>query len=59
MTQAGLGLAIPGSVGRGLFHWATGPLLSVVLRGVFFWVQLYSLQFGVLVYALGAAQLAA
>ena len=24
--------AIPGSVGRCLIHWATGPLLSVVLR---------------------------
>ena len=36
MTPAGLEPAIPGSVGRCLIHWATGPLLSVVLRGVVF-----------------------
>ena len=32
MTPAGLEPAIPGSVGRCLIHWATGPVAQV-LRG--------------------------
>ena len=34
MTPAGLGPAIPGSVGRCLIHWATGPrVLLLSLQG--------------------------
>ena len=33
MTPAGLEPAIPGSVGRCLIHWATGPLMEVPLIG--------------------------
>ena len=32
MTPAGLEPAIPGSVGRCLIHWATGPMISSELR---------------------------
>ena len=34
MTPAGLEPAIPGSVGRCLIHWATGPLLGSVYYGI-------------------------
>ena len=32
MTPAGLEPAIPGSVGRCLIHWATGPLKTMIAR---------------------------
>jgi hypothetical protein len=35
MTPAGLEPAIPGSVGRCLIHWATGPLLVPMCRVAF------------------------
>ena len=34
MTPAGLEPAIPGSVGRCLIHWATGPDISTWARGL-------------------------
>ena len=47
MTPAGLEPAIPGSVGRCLIHWATGPMrqeaspvLSTLLRELVFEVQI-------------------
>ena len=33
MNPAGLEPAIPGSVGRCLIHWATGPLVNVYTAG--------------------------
>jgi hypothetical protein len=33
MNPAGLEPAIPGSVGRCLIHWATGPLVNVCTAG--------------------------
>ena len=35
MTPAGLEPAIPGSVGRCLIHWATGPLILPMCRVAF------------------------